>query len=894
MQCRSHRRRLMTMMSFLMIFCMLAVNSVQVMAIGGYETDGMDGSDGYVEVWGSGTVDAEDAKGVMNVSAVMESVPQAVQQGSFRVVDSKGVEFGSFESWTALLSAFKTQGDKKEEYTITVPDGGIVGTSMPAQAGRIHLETAGTEEVLIFAGSTVNMSCALSIGEAWLCVKGSEDAWEYVGTGSGEDKGGTGSGSDKDGTGSDENKGGTGSGSDREFKGTPININTKGKTLTLNGTRNIGKLKGTSAGSLDINGDVEVTGALQTFKAVTVRGSLRVRSTVSAVKTLDITSGAVYLASGKSFTVTNVVGGADGALVYPTGDTMPNVKLGGTVSGIVKLRQEARTNGMTVERYFTAGSRLLTASKAGAEQFAVSGEGRTCYKKGSVLYVGAEVLQLYRGNTLLGTYGQWGELVAQIKNLNQRTESYRVVLLDDFAVDGALTMPSKGKYAAIRLEKGDKEGNVFLKVSKSVKLTADLELGEGVRLQASSVSGAAWQLVMSEHTAVTTSGAFTVANLVMKEGALLQTGGKLQVKKLLEASGNVELNLTVKKGAALKNSKTETPVTVRMRNASGAKQTLAQNTTVFTVSGSSYATQYRLLDKEGQEQALYRKGNAIKVQGTVATPIGLYYVSDDGQEDLGEYTALADVKKEIARRKDANAVYRIELQEEVFVKGAIPLPAAKTYKELILAGKGIKTTGNLTLTGNVTLYNEVRKVKSAGSDIELPYAVNAAKYTLTIPAGSGTERVGSVKGKAGSCLRIGQGERLNVSGDVQVETLALDGTLGGNGNITITNLISELVAEETGRAEFRLPANKKLTVKGKVEISGQRRFIVNIVDANDALADIQANMVLVTTPYGMVSQFKTENTMPVILREWTLIKTGTQIRASASYEGEGEWSGDYL
>lgn len=877
MQGGIRRRMLVTIVSFSLIFCMLAVNSLQTMAIGSYETGGMDGADGYARIWETGTVDAEDVWGGMNVSAVvMESAPRTVQESFFRVTDSKGAEFGNFDSWTALLSAFKLQGNAAEEYTITVADGGIVGTSMPAQASRIHLETAETGQVLLFAGSNVNMSCALSIGKAWLCVAGSEGAGEIVGTGSGEDKGGT------------------GSGADREFQGTPVNINTKGKNLTLNGTRNIGKLKGTSVGRLDINGDVEVTGALQTFKYVTVRGSLRIHNSVTAVSNLDIENGVVYLASGKSFTVSNVMGGQNGALVYPTGDVMPNVKLSGKVSDIVNLRQETRENGVTVERYFTAGSKLLTASKAGAEQFALSGEGRTCYKKGSALYVGMDALQLYSRDKLLGTYGQWSDLVAQIKSLNQKGESYRVVLLDDFMVDGALTMPSKGKYAGLKIEKGDKEGIVCLKASKGVTLTANLELGKGVGLQASSVSGASWNLVMSENTTLATSGAFTVANLVMKEGAFLQSGGKFSVKKLLEASGNVELVLTAKKGAALKDTKVEVPVTVRMREASGAKLTLSQTTTLFTVSGSSYATQYRLLDKEGQEQALYRKGNAIKVQGTVATPISLYYVSDSGQEDLGEYAVLADVKKEIARRKDANAVYRVEMREEVFVKGAIPLPAAKTYRELIFAGQGIKTTGNLTLTGNVTFYNEIRKVKSVNDHAELPYAVNAAKYTLTIPVGSKAERLGSVKGKSGSCLRIGQGERLNVSGDVQVETLVLDGTLGGSGNITITNLKSELGAEEAGRAEFRLLTNKKLTIKGTVKLDGQKRFIVNFVDANDALVDIEANMVLVTTPYGTVSQFKTENIMPVVLREWTLVKSGTQIRVSASYEGEGEWSGDYL
>lgn len=688
-----------------------------------------------------GDVSAPD----ITVSENIVLADAAVEAAPFVVEDGSGNLFGSYADWTALLNAFKERGNSSEEYAIRVSEEGVIGTTMPSKAGKLVLSAEEDGGVLYFAGSSLNMASELVIGTASLRVSGSEK---------------------------------------------PVNINTKGKTLTLEGTKNLGNVKGTTAGTLYLKGDVEIQGVLQTFKYVTVDGSLKLGGNMTAITNLNMESGRIYPAAGKSFSVKNVTAGENGTLVYPAEGSLPVVKISGTVTGILSLRQYAEEDGEAVERYFAAGSKLLTASKARAEQFAVYGEKQSCYKKGSVIYVGAEVLQLSAEGELLGTYVQWSDLVAKINSLNRKSAVYNVALLDDFVINGALTMPGKGKYAGLVIKNGGEKASASLNASGNLAMTANLELGESVHLRAAAVSGGSWQLRMGENAELVATGAVTVNRLIMDQGVSLQSGGKFTVKTSLEADMSAELILTQKKGAAIKDTqvKSDGYITVRVRDKNDNYVTLTQGTNVFMVSGSSYATQFRLLDAEGQAVELYRKGNAIKVRGGIETPIALYYVTENGEVCLGEYAALADIKTEITRRRDAKASYRLDVEQELFVKGAIPLPSGGTYQELVISGERIRTTGNLTLTGNLTFQNEIRKVKSAGDDTPLAFAVNVSKYQLTIPEGAAIENLGGVTGNSGSGLRIAADVVQTANGNLKVDTLWLDGTLQVTGNITVTNI----------------------------------------------------------------------------------------------------------
>lgn len=744
---------------------------------------------------------------------------------SFWVTDGHGSEFGSYKDWNELLTAFKTLGNKAAEYTVTVAENGIIGTTMPSQAAKLTLKPAEDSGVLTFSGSTINMATALTIEPARLAVNGSAN---------------------------------------------PVNINTKGKALTLRDTRNLGAVKGSSSGSLVLEGDIEVQGVLQTFKNVTVQGNLRLRNNMTGIANLNLENGNVYPASGKNFTVTNVIAGEHGTIFYPGEGALPVVKINGTVSGVLNLRQYVEADGVVSERYFTAGTKLLTASKARAEQFAVFGEKQVCYKKSSAIYVGAEILQLYAENELLGVYAQWSDAVAQINNRKQKSMSYRVVLADDFAVTGALTMPGKGKYAGLTIESGAEGQPVQLNATKNVTLTANLSLGANVSLSVTTVSGASWQLALAENAGLTATGAVTVGTLVMGEGASLQTGGNFTVKKTLEADEHVTLVLTQKKKAAVKDTvvKNNGKIAVKIRDKNDSIVTLTQGTTLFTVSGSSYATQYRLLDNEDRELNLYRKGNALKVQGTLVTPITLYHIVESGEVSLGEYATLADAKTEIARRKDAKASYRLDVREEIFVKGALPFPGAGTYKDITFTGQRIRTTGNLKLTGNVTFENVIRKVKNDWNDDALVITANISKYTLAIRAEGSIDNLGSVTGSAGSCLELTTGTEQKLSGNLTVTKLVLGRVLQVTGNVVVT----EVCPEQSNMLTYDLA--KSVTIKGDITGDGTK-LVLNPLKGGQAQTYVDGQKILNSAPKANVSRLQmAQATDYALYRDGNVVKLG--------------------
>lgn len=815
-------RMLAWVLSFSLIFSMAFVSSA--------ESDiwdiNMSSSDAGDALLGDGAdiVDS-DIAGTHSGDETVSGNDVQVEEMSFWVTDGRGSEFGSYKSWSDLLTAFKGLGDKTVEYTVKVAENGVIGTTMPSKAAKLTLKPAEDGGVLTFAGNTINMATALTIEPAMLAVNGSAN---------------------------------------------PVNINTKGKALVLTETRNLGAVKGSSSGSLVLEGDIELQGVLQTFKNVSVQGNLRLRNNMTGIANLNLENGSVYLAFGKNFTVTNVTAGERGTLFYPGAGTLPVVKINGTVNGVLNLRQYVEEDGGVSERYFTAGTKLLTASKARAEQFAVFGEKQVCYKKSSAIYVGAEILQLYAENELVGVYAQWSDVVAQINNRKQKSMSYRVVLADDFAVTEALTMPGKGKYAGLSIESGAEGLQVQLKATGNATLTANLNLGTNVSLSVGALSGASWQLALAQDAGLTAAGAVTVGALVMKEGTSLQAGGNFTVKKTLEADEHTTLVFTQKKKAAVKDTIVQNngKITVKVRDKNSNFVTLTQGTTLFTVSGSSYATQYRLLDNEERELNLYRKGNALKVQGTLVTPITLYYIAESGEISLGEYATLADVKTEIARRKDAKASYRLDVREEIFVKGAVPLPGAGTYKDITFTGQRIRTTGNLKLTGNVTFRNVIRKVKNDKNDDALVITANISKYTLTIPAEGAIDNLGSVMGSTGSCLELTAGTEQKLSGNLTVTKLVLGSVLQVTGKIVVT----EVCPEQGNMLTYDLA--KSVTIKGDITGDGTK-LVLNPLKGGQAQAYVDGQRILNSAPKANVSRLQmAQVTDYALYRDGNVVKLG--------------------
>ncbi len=828
-QNRVIRRTLTWLLSFSMIFSMAFVSSAES-NVWNADINSFDADDAQM---GDGT-DPDDSDDILGADLLGTHSGDVsgndVQDGDilFRVTDSHGADFGAYKSWNDLLAAFKGSGDKLLEYTVTVAENGMIGTSMPSKAAKLTLKPAKDGGVLTFSGGTINLATALTIEPAMLVVNGSRN---------------------------------------------PLNFNTKGKLLTLKETRNLGAVKGSSSGSLVLEGDIEVQGVLQTFKNVEVQGSLTLNNHMTGIANLNLEKGSVYLASGRNFTVTNVTAGEQGTLYYPAEGTFPNVKINGTVNGVLNLRQFEESDGAFSERYFTAGTKLLTASKARAEQFTVFGEKQICYKKSGAIYVGAEVLQLYEENELLGAYAQWSDVVAQINNRKHKSMSYRVVLTDDFTVTGTLTMPGKGKYAGLTIESGTEGRQVMLKATKNATLTANLNLGANVNLSVGTLSGASWQLTLAQNSALNASGAVTVGTLAMGEGASLQAGGNFTVKKTLEADRYTTLVLTQKKKAAVKDTvlHSDDRITVKVQDKSGNRVALTQGTTLLSVSGSSYATQYRLLDHEDRELDLYRKGNALKVQGTLTTPITLYLLAESGEISLGEYATLADAKTEIARRRNAGASYRLDVREETYVKGAVPFPGAGTYKALTFTGQRIRTTGNLKLTGNVTFQNVLRKVKNDRTDDALVITANVSKYTLTVPAGGAIDNLGSVTGSTGSCLELTAGGQQKLSGNLKVTKLVLGSELQVTGTIAVTD-----ICPEPGNM-LTYDLAKSVTIKGDITGDGTR-LVLNPLKGGQAQAYVEGQKILNNAPRANVSRLQmAQATDYALYRDGAAVKLGAPI-----------------
>lgn len=725
---------------------------------------------------------------------------QPVQTDAFLVTDSKGAILDAYDSWDALMAGFALKGDAGQKYVISVLPTAVIGKKMPSQAAEITLKAAdGKQSVLYFATNTVNMTTPLVVEAKALCVADSDKV---------------------------------------------VNVNTKGKKLTLIGVQKVGTVKGNSKARLSLTGDVRLQGNLQSFHSVTATGTVRVNGNISSITNLILEKGIVYLEPGKKFTVTNVDAEAEGVLGFPAEGKLPTAKISGKVDGILALKQFKELDGTYVEQEFAAGSKLLTASKATVERFALKGEKQVCYKKGSVLYVGAEVLELYKGEEHLGTYAQWNDIKAKINDLQSINASYRVVLLDDYVVNGALSMPTKGRYAGIVLQNG-KGAPVSLKATGNLSMTADLALEPEITLEAKQISGAAWGLTVGENCAVNTTGNLTVKNLYMGKSVKVKTAGKLTVKAVLQAAGENELVLTYKKAASIKDTVTDERIDLKLTDKSGNRVGAAVNTIVMNVTGNSYATQYCLLDDKDAELKLYRKGNALRVKGALATPITLSYMDGKTQVSLGEYATLADVKAEIARRKIKEGEYTVHVGEAVLVKGAFPLPKAGTYKAITFTGEKIRITGSMTLTGDVSIYNELERIKSEQDVSTLPITIKLAKYTLTIPE-KAIKNLAAVTGSAGSGMVIGAGVQQTMEGSLAVDKLTLGGRLQVKGDLSVT----DIYPQKGNQLDYNL--TKKIVIKGNV-YGTENKLLLNPLRNGQSITYVEDMKVLPDAPKVSVS-----------------------------------------
>lgn len=756
------------------------------------------------------------------------------QEPYYYVTDIYGNSFGNYREWADLLADFNKYGEKTMAYTIKIVDDKPIGL-LPTKAARITLlgDPETVNPSIRTAGNTLSLTVPTDILNAEL-VYGAKDA--------------------------------------------KVNITTNGKALVLSNVSNIGKITGGNA-IIDIDGRVEAN-IIQTVKELNVwhEATLYVNGVVSGITKLNL-RGELQVEGSNAVTITNLEAWDNAHITYiSNGAITQNITILGTVSGNnidLERREKLTYESGEYELYeaeFAAGDKLLTASKALANQFVLD-YGMDTYKTGTVIYAGKDGIELYNGaGDLVGTYSTWANAIKEINTNGNKEENYEILLTADFKLTTALTMPSKDRFASLKIDGKYAEHSLYwvgaltipgrVEFGSKVFLNPILPNGTDTRCIVSlpnpqsvlvlgsgtdcftNISGAKGSIIIKEGGSPYIRGNVTVKEIIMEgDNAGFYVTGALTAEKIYyQADFNDVMcygNISITKAIVVDENATNPFFRIRDGKVISVKDidllavdafgeniklnikthnvktndfvTLDPGDKVFTTTGDAYANQICLLDVNDNEMETYRTSNVIKVKGNVQTPYHVLLTIDESTEDLGCYATLNDVKSEINRRKAKTGTYTIMVEEAVFNNGVFPMPTAGTFKKMIFEGESITFTGALTLTGDTEFANDLIKVKSAADRTEVPLAINISKYKLTIRQGAEFENLGSISGTVGSTLEIMDNVYQEVSGNVTgITTLRLDGDFTVWGNLIVTNIVSN------GAGVLNYDIDKNLTISGIV------------------------------------------------------------------------------
>lgn len=179
---------------------------------------------------------------------------------------------------------------------------------------------------------------------------------------------------------------------------------------------------------------------------------------------------------------------------------------------------------------------------------------------------------------------------------------------------------------------------------------------------------------------------------------------------------------------------------------------------------------------------LTRKNNAVFLKET-----GFRL---DGETALF-FAEWKDIKEYVENRKQKTAEYRVTLFRDYDAGGAFILPKAGTYAGLTLTGAlladkeggsrypALTFTGNLTLTGNVTI-EKLKKlcgVKKAGTDLTADFNISMGNYRLELKEVADNS-LKNINGSAKSTLIL---HGISVKGTIAAGNLFMENvTAGGN------------------------------------------------------------------------------------------------------------------
>lgn len=592
----------------------------------------------------------------------------------------------------------------------------------------------------------------------------------------------------------------------------------------------------------------------------------------------------------------------------------------------------------------------------------------------------------------------WDEV---LKTMTDKNVDYRVEVKKDVAVD-KITMPTAAKAKSVTvastgktittksasvtlptdtklenvkikaLDSKDKEGKTLAKTftlnaSKNLTVAGGLE----IEAQASTIKGGAKSVletvqsvnefnsaitgfgtVRVDNGAVTFNNTVKVKELDVKNGSVVEIGKNAAVTvtnitsngsvasklvytdaeyKPVTVTGNITGNVKLEVGISYKKTAAseegQEPTTTRVsRFAKDDVVLVAKSADLAAVDASESLPEGTTLGRDKSD---------IKVMDTVATMNGV------------EYAQWSDITNTIAAAAKANkdaaktAVYNITLSKELDAKGALKMPAAGTFGELVIksdaaAVQTIKFTGNLALTGKTTFENV--KLDSAktvrGVTTYYDFSISAGKNDLTLSNVTSSKSIKSISSNGtllldnvtvtavnGATVEISNSSTAQHSMGALVDgkwqgVAAPDTSVVVEGNLTAKTAL-RFVGNESGLRVMgvvnaakitadnsdsvlvvdKLAKNKNALIIGKGGFDGSSKAVKFVLmDAEkDETAQITENLTLGTIAGPYADQFIPSDSNLAESDSYYIIKSGKNLVAVPKQtKGEDDQKKDYL
>lgn len=334
----------------------------------------------------------------------------------------------------------------------------------------------------------------------------------------------------------------------------------------------------------------------------------------------------------------------------------------------------------------------------------------------------------------------------------------------------SVTLPTDTMLSNVKIKALDKDGKTLAKTF-TLNASKDLAVAGGLEIEAeaSTIKGGAKSVlengatinefnsaitgfgtVLVDNGAVKFNNTVKVKELAVKDGSVVEIGKNAAVTvtnitsngrtasklvytdaeyKPVAVTGNITGNFKLEVGISYKKTAASTE--------EGKEPTVERvsrfaKDDVVLVSKSANLAAVDASESLPEGTTLGRDKSDIKVMDIVATMNGVEYAQ--WSDITSTITAVAKADKNFAK----TAVYNITLSKELDAKGALKMPAAGTFGELLIksdaAPQTIKFTGNLTLTGKTTFENvnldSVKTVKGVSTSYD--FSISAAKNELTL------------------------------------------------------------------------------------------------------------------------------------------------------------------